>query len=131
MPSNPSPSRRTSNLVKNILTKKLYNISKIWTGEGKNPYHNAIQRSSYFIVTSDSTSMISETAITGKPIYIFHLPLKRKSKRISDFHEEFGKLGITRDVKKIHQLEKWFYDPLNESKRIASIIKKRIIEEYI
>ena len=124
-------SRRTSNLVNNILTKKLYNISKIWTGEGKNPYLDAIQTSSFFIVTSDSTSMISEVAITGKPIYVYHLPLKRKSKRILDFHEEFNKLGITRDVKKIRQLKKWVYDPLNESKRIASIIKKRIIEECI
>jgi len=124
-------SRRTSKSVNNILTKKLYDISTIWIGEGKNPYQDAIQTSSYFIVTSDSTSMISESAITGKPIYIYHLPLKRKSKRISNFHQEFNKLGITRDIKNICQLEKWVYDPLNESKRIASIIKKRIIEEYI
>ena len=50
---------------------------------------------------------------------------------MSNFHNEFNKLGITRDVKNIKYLEKWEYNILNESERIASIIKKRIIEENI
>ena len=124
-------SRRTSNLLKQILTKKLENIATIWTGKGENPYEYALNNSSYFIVTSDSTSMISESAISGKSIYVHHLPFKRKSKRIASFHEEFNKLGITRNLENIQQLQNWMYDPLNESKRIASIIKKRILEENI
>ena len=59
-------SRRTSNLVKKIITQRLDNIANIWNGEGENPYEEAIQTSSFFIVTSDSTSMISEAAISGK-----------------------------------------------------------------
>ena len=39
--------------IKKILTKNLGNIANIWTGEGKNPYIESIQKSSYFIVTSD------------------------------------------------------------------------------
>ena len=124
-------SRRTSNLVKKILVENLKKISTIWTGLGKNPYKQAIQNSSFFIVTSDSTSMISESSVSGKPIYVFHLPFKRQSKRISNFHYEFTKLGITRDIKNINHLEYWEYNMLNESERIASIIKKRIIEEKI
>ncbi len=124
-------SRRTSDLVKKILIKKLKNISSIWTGEGRNPYEKTIKSSSFFIVTSDSTSMISEASISGKPIYVYHLPLKRKSRRILNFHDEFSKLGITRQLKNINQLENWQYKLLNESERIASIIKKRIIEENI
>ena len=124
-------SRRTSNLVKKIIIEKLKSIASIGTGEGKNPYENAIQDSSFFIVTSDSTSMISEASISGKPIYIHHLPFKRQSKRISNFHEEFTTLGITRDLKNIKHLEIWEYNFLNESERIAKIIKTKIIEENI
>ena len=124
-------SRRTSDSVKQIIIKKIGKIGSVWVGKGNNPYENAIHNSSYFIVTSDSTSMISETAISGKPIYVYHLPFKRRSKRILDFHKEFIQLGITRNLENLKQLEKWTYDPLNESERIANIIKERIIEENI
>ena len=124
-------SRRTSSLIKKILIQKLNNIATIWTGDGKNPYNKSIQSSSFFIVTSDSTSMISEAAISGKPIYIYHLAFKRKSKRMEKFHSEFSKLGITKDILNINDLGNWTYNSLNESERIASIIKKRIIEDKI
>ena len=124
-------SRRTSDKVKKILIKKLKDISKIWTGEGKNPYLESIQKSSFFIVTSDSTSMISEAAVSGKPIYVFHLKFKRKSIRIENFHKEFSELGITKDIINFNYLSNWTYSPLNESERIAIIIKKRIIKENI
>jgi len=124
-------SRRTSDIVKKILIKNLGNIANIWTGEGKNPYIESIQKSSFFIVTSDSTSMISEAAISGKPIYIYHLKFKRKSKRIESFHNEFSKLGITRNIINFNHLSDWTYDSLNESERIAMIIKKRIIKANI
>ena len=124
-------SRRTSNNVKKILIEKLKNIAKIWTGEGKNPYIESIQKSSFFIVTSDSTSMISEAAISGKPIYVYHLTFKRKSKRIENFHREFSELGITKDIINFNHLTNWSYDSLNESERIAIIIKKKIIKENI
>ena len=98
------------------------------TGE---QYKESIQNSSFFIVTSDSTSMISEAAISGKPIYVYHLTFKRKSKRIEKFHKEFSDLGITKDIKNIIHLSNWSYNSLNESDRIARIIKNKIIEERI
>ena len=48
-----------------------------------------------------------------------------------NFHDEFSKLGITKDIKNIKYLKNWKYNSLNESERIASIIKKRIIQEKI
>ena len=75
--------------------------------------------------------MISEAAISGRPIYIFHLPFKRKSTRISNFHNEFNQLGIARDIEKINHFENWEYNLLNESERIGSIIKKRIIKDNL
>ena len=124
-------SRRTSDLVKRMIIKKLKNIATIWTGGENNPYKESIKSSSFFIITSDSTSMISEASISGKPIYVYHLRFKRKSKRIENFHTEFSKLGITRDIIDVKYLENWSYNSLNESERIASIIKKRIIEANI
>ena len=123
-------SRRTDDKIKTIIKKKLEKIANLWLGKGPNPYIFALQNSSNFIVTSDSTSMISESAISGKPIYIQQLPFKRMSKRLKKFHEEFKKLNITRDFNENIILSKWSYKPLNESERIAGIIKKRIIEDY-
>ncbi len=121
-------SRRTNQEIKYILNKELNSISTLWFGEGKNPYEFALYNSSYFIITSDSTSMISEASISGKPIYVYQLPMKRKSKRFIRFHEEFKKMNITRDFNTLDKLENWTYTKLEESKRIAGIIKKRIIE---
>ena len=122
-------SRRTSDLLKKTLMKNLSNIAKIWNGVGENPYKQAIQESSFFIITSDSTSMISEAAISGKPVYIYHLPFKRKSRRIINFQNEFSNLGISRNINNIQKLEKWTYKPLNESERIARIIKEKLIQD--
>ena len=121
-------SRRTSKEIKNVLKKELSSISTLWLGEGDNPYEFALYNSKYFIITSDSTSMISESSISGKPIYIYQLPKKRKSKRFIRFHEEFKNKNITKDLKNLDKLENWTYTKLEESKRIAGIIKKRIIE---
>ena len=78
-------SRRTKNSIKNIIKNKLQSIAKIWLGEGENPYEYAIYNSNFFIITSDSTSMISEASISGMPIYVYQLPLKRKSIRLKTF----------------------------------------------
>ncbi len=124
-------SRRTTKDMKEMLEKKLKNISIIWKENEKNPYVFSLKYSKFFIVTSDSTSMISECAITGKPVYIFHLPFKRISNRIKRFHNEFEKLKITKKLERKKDLKTWKYKPLYESKRIASIVKKRIIKESL
>ncbi len=121
-------SRRTSNDIKNLLNTELSSIAKVWLGNGKNPYELCLYNSHFFIITSDSTSMISEASISGMPIYVYQLPFKRKSLRFERFHNEFKKLNITKDFNSAKQLNNWTYDKLDESKRIAGIIKKRIIE---
>ena len=122
-------SRRTTLEMKKALKDNLKDIAIIWKENEKNPYTFALKNSDFFIVTSDSTSMISECAITGNPIFIFHLPFKRQSKRIEKFHEKFQKLHITKKLEYNNDLIPWTYNSLNESKRIASIVKERIIKE--
>ena len=105
-----------------MIKNKLDSISKIWLGEGENPYEFALYNSKFFIITSDSTSMISEASISGMPIYVYQLPHKRQSVRFNRFHNEFKKLNIIRDFPSTNILENWSYDKLDESKRIAGII---------
>jgi hypothetical protein len=122
-------SRRTKKEIIKILATNLKDIAFIWNNNDKNPYTFALKNSDFFIVTSDSTSMISECAFTGKPIFVFHLPFKRNSKRIENFHQEFTKLNITKQLLDNSELRIWNYNPLNEAERIASIVKKRIIKD--
>jgi hypothetical protein len=122
-------SRRTTREMKKILKHNLEKIAIIWNENEKNPYTFSLKNSDFFIITSDSTSMISECAFTGHPIFIFHLPFKRQSKRMEKFHEKFQQLNITKKLDYKNDLIPWTYNSLNESKRIASIVKERIIKE--
>tara|TARA_B100000315_G_C14510613_1_gene556759 strand:+ start:119 stop:1072 length:954 start_codon:yes stop_codon:yes gene_type:complete len=121
------PSRRTTNSSVDLFIKELSNIAFVWNKKNNNPYLFSLKFSKYFIVTSDSTSMISECAFTGKPIYIYHLPFKRISSRISSFHREFEKKHITRKL--ANTLNYWKYAPLNEAERIAGILRTRILNK--
>ena len=71
--------------------------------------------------------MISECAFTGKPIYVYHLPFKRMSSRISNFHREFEKQLITKKL--ADTLDIWKYPSLNEAERIAGILRTRILNK--
>ena len=122
-------SRRTTREMKEVLKVNLKDIAIMCNENEKNPYTFALKNSDFFIITSDSTSMISECAFTGHPIFIFHLPFKRQSKRMEKFHEKFQQLNITKKLDNKNDLIPWSYNSLNESKRIASIVKERIIKE--
>ena len=72
------PSMRTPKniieLAKNILGEKNLVIDIV----DKKAYLSALSLAKYIVVTCDSTSMISEAALTGKPIYIADIPTKKK-----------------------------------------------------
>ena len=50
--------------------------------------------------------------------------------KFSEIEDEFNNLKITRDFSNNIILSDWVYKPINESKRIAGIIKERIIQEH-
>ena len=69
--------------------------------------------------------MISEAALTGKPIYVADIPAKKNDQRIKKFKELFTKLNI---IKKLdNKLETWYYETLDETSRIANKIKKQLL----
>jgi len=90
----------------------------------KHAYLSALSLSDTIIVTCDSTSMISESAITGKPIYIANMTPVKNNKRFKNFYTQFKKLGIIRDLE--DKINLWSYDNLDEVNRIAPIIKEKM-----
>ena len=90
----------------------------------KKAYLSALAISNYIVVTCDSTSMISEAAITGKPVYIAMMKSFKPTGRFKKFYSQLSNLGITRELG--NSVESWGYNKLNEVGRIAPIIKARM-----
>ena len=90
----------------------------------KKAYLSALAVSEYIVVTCDSSSMISEAALTGKPVYIANILPKRNDRRFQNFRNLFRGLNITRNLGE--PLENWNYQKLDETNRVAKIIKERI-----
>ena len=93
----------------------------IITSVDKKAYLSSLKLADHIVVTCDSTSMISEAAMTGKPIYIAHMPIIKKNYRFKIFFELFKSLNIIKDLE--NSVEKWSYKKLNEADRISSYIK--------
>ena len=64
----------------------------------KKAYLSALSLAKYICVTCDSTSMISEAAMTGKPIYVAHIPPVRRNEKFIKFFELFKSLKIIKDL---------------------------------
>ena len=90
----------------------------------KKAYLSALAISNFIVVTCDSTSMISEAAITGKPVYIAMMRSFKPTGRFKKFYSQLEDLGITRELK--NNVESWSYNKLNEVNRIAPIVKARM-----
>jgi len=88
----------------------------------KKAYLSALSLSNFIVVTCDSSSMISESALTGKPIYVAQIPASKNDYRFQNFRKLFKELNIIRDLD--GNIENWSYKPLDETNRVASEIKK-------
>ena len=107
-------------LAKEYFTKNRLIIENV----DKQAYLSSLALSNYIIVTCDSSSMISEAAITGKPIYVAMLPPMRSDKRFQKFRNLFENLNIIRKLE--DKLEIWNYEKLDETNRIAKEIKEKL-----
>ena len=90
----------------------------------KKAYLSALALSQNIIVTCDSSSMSSEAALTGKPIYIASILPRKNDKRFQRFRNLFRELNITRNLGE--EVENWNYEKLDETNRVANIIKQKI-----
>ena len=90
----------------------------------KKAYLSALSISKNIVVTCDSSSMISEAALTGKPIYIANIIPRKNDKRFIKFRNLFRELNIIRNLGE--KEENWNYIKLDETNRVARIIKQKI-----
>jgi len=90
----------------------------------KKAYLSALAISNYIVVTCDSTSMISEAAMTGKPVYVAMMRSFKPIWRFKKFYSQLRDLGITRELE--NRVVSWSYNRLIEVSRIAPIVKAKM-----
>jgi mitochondrial fission protein ELM1 len=115
-------SRRTGAASTKILRERLEPLGAyIWDGKGENPYFGLLALADVIIVTSDSVSMVSEAAFTGKPVHVFEL--EGGSAKFARFHQALRDAGATRPFR--GAIERWQYTPPNDTMRAAEEIRRR------
>jgi mitochondrial fission protein ELM1 len=117
-------SRRTPDNIIDFAKKFFLNSAVIIDFVSKDFYLSALKLSKTIIVTCDSTSMISECAITQKPIFVAKMKAKRRNNRFEYFLNSFREKGIIKFLGE--NSDNWSYPELDETKRIARIIKERL-----
>ena len=118
------PSMRTPKSVIESAINYFDKNQVIITDIDKKAYLSSLKLANHIVATCDSTSMISEAAITGKPIYVAQMPPVKNNIRFQKFFEMFKKLNIIKDLD--DKLEDWKYEKLNETDRISGYIKSKI-----
>jgi len=122
-------SRRTPENVKHYFRECFLwpNIIYDPASSEANPYPAILGNAEYIISTTDSISMCSEAASTGKPVYVF-CPADFKLKKHSFFIQQLVDIGAVRRLKVTTKyLEKYEYEPLAEIKKIADLIREKIL----
>ena len=118
------PSIRTPKEIIEFAIQEMKECGYVVNTVDKQAYLSAYALANFIVVTCDSTSMISEAAISGKPIFIAHMRPKKNNYRFKRFFKLFKEIGIARDLGE--KVESWTYNKLNEAERIAMEIKKKI-----
>jgi len=118
------PSMRTPQNIINKAKNYFNEDQIIIPNVDKKAYLCSLKNADHIIVTCDSTSMISEAAITGKPIYIAQMPAIKSNKRFKNFFNSFASLNIIKELGS--PVENWTYNRLNETNKIANQIKEKI-----
>ena len=120
IPSMRTP-RETIDLAKNFFGPEHLVIDSI----NKKAYLSGLSLAKFIVVMCDSSSMISEAALTGKPIYVGKIPSSKDDYRFKKFRDLFKELNIIRELN--DNLETWNYERLDETNRVAQEIKKKLI----
>ena len=118
------PSMRTPKKTIEIAMKEFASDGYVVDSVDKQAYLSSLALATNIVVTCDSTSMISEAAMSGKPIFVAHMQPKKNNYRFKRFFQLFKKLGITRNLG--DKVESWTYGSFNEAERIAAELNIKI-----
>ena len=115
---------RTPKMIIDLAIKEFGADGYVVNSVDKKAYLSSFALATNIVVTCDSTSMISEVATSGKPIFVAHMKAKKNNYRFKKFFRLFKEMGITRDLGE--QVESWTYSKLNEATRIATLINSKL-----
>jgi len=118
------PSMRTPKRIIDLAINEFLTDGLVVNSVDKQAYLSSLAIANNIVVTCDSTSMISEAATSGKPIFVAHMQPKRNNYRFKRFYKLFRKLGVIKNLGE--KIENWTYDSFNEAERIATIINSRL-----
>ena len=118
------PSMRTPQEIIDMAKNYFDENQIIVTDVDKKAYLSSLKLADHIVVTCDSTSMISEAAMTGKPIYVAQMTSIKKNYRFKKFFELFKSLNIIKDLE--NSTETWNYEKLNETDRVSNYIKEQL-----
>ena len=118
------PSMRTPRNIIQKAQNYFDNNQIIIPNVDKKAYLSSLKLADHIVVTCDSTSMISEAALTGKPIYVAQMPTIKSNQRFKEFFNLFESLNIIKNLDS--SVENWDYKKLDETSRISSYIKDKI-----
>ncbi len=116
-------SRRTPDDVRKGLSARFAGHDRVWffDGEGENPYFAFLAAADWIFVTEESTNMLLEAGATGAPVYV--LPMAGEPGKFARLHASLEGRNITRPY--LGRLDRWDYQPLAETGRIADLLLKR------
>ncbi len=118
------PSMRTPKRVIDLAKNYFDNNQVIITEVDKKAYLSSLKLSDYIVVMCDSTSMISEAAMTGKPIYVAQMKPSKNNLRFQKFFSQFKQLNIIKDL--TDKIDLWSYSKLDEVNRISPLINEKM-----
>ncbi len=121
------PSYRTPKEIINKANNAFSHDHLVIKNVDKKAYLSSLDLADIIVVTCDSTSMISEAALTSKPIYIAKMEAKRNNYRFENFYSKFQEMKIIRDLDAYNEgIDLWTYNKLDETQRIVPLIKERM-----
>jgi len=118
------PSMRTPKRIIDLANKEFLSDGYVVNSVDKQAYLASLALANKIVVTCDSTSMISEAAASGKPIFVAHMQPKMNNYRFERFFHLFREMGITRNLEE--KVENWSYKHFNEAERIAPMIHSKL-----
>jgi len=118
------PSMRTPKRIIDLANKEFLSDGYVVNSVDRQAYLASLALANKIVVTCDSTSMISEAAASGKPIFVAHMQPKMNNYRFERFFHLFREMGITRNLEE--KVENWSYKHFNEAERIAPIIHSKL-----
>jgi len=118
------PSMRTPKRIIDLAMKEFAKEGFVVNQVNKRAYLSALALATNIVVTCDSTSMISEAAASGKPIFVAHMEPKKNNYRFKKFFQLFREMGITKELG--DKVDNWTYNRFNEADRIATLMSKKL-----